>query len=80
MSGQATPELGMDRIDEIVGKAIAYTEDILARSPEHIDTARGGLERMCRSLEQGAPHHPALERLRAYIEELQRRGATRRPN
>ena len=70
----------MDKIDELVGRAIAYTEDILERGPEHWESARDGLTKMCESFELLAPKHPALERLRAYIRELELRGGGRRSN
>ena len=70
----------MDKIDELVERAIAYTEDILARGPEHWESARDGLEKMRLSLEAGAPSHPALERLRLYVEALEARGGGRSTN
>ena len=62
----------MDTIDQIVDRAIAYTRSVLARAPRHWDVARDGLERMRANLAEGAPDHPALERLEAYIADLLR--------
>jgi hypothetical protein len=63
----------MDRIDEIVNKAIQYTEKILDRAPSHYAAARDGLERLRDNLTLGAEDHPALGRLDNYIGELMRR-------
>jgi hypothetical protein len=63
----------MDRIDEIIDKAIKYTEKILARAPGHYAAAREGLERMRDNLMIGAADHPAIGRLDDYIGELERR-------
>lgn len=60
----------MDKIDQIVERAIAYTEEILARAPHFLDVAREGLERMRANLATGAPDHPALVRLQDYLREL----------
>ncbi len=63
----------VDKIEEIVDKAIQYTEDILQRSPRHYPVAREGLERMRNNLAIGAEDHPALHKLDEYLEELRRR-------
>ena len=63
----------MDKIDEIVDKAIQYTEDILARAPRHYSVAREGLERMRDNLKIGAEDHEALRKLENYLDELSRR-------
>ncbi len=60
----------MDKIELIVERAIAYTESILLRAPHHIGAAREGLERMRENLARGAPGHPALARLEAFIRDL----------
>jgi hypothetical protein len=62
-----------DRIQDIIDRAIAYTEDILARAPRHYGVAREGLERMLQNLKLGAEDHPALRHLEDYVHELQRR-------
>lgn len=62
-----------DKIQDIIDRAIAYTEDILARAPRHYGVAREGLERMLQNLRHGAEDHPALQRLEDYLDELQRR-------
>ncbi|MGO9742107.1 MAG: hypothetical protein ACLPN5_11455 [Roseiarcus sp.] len=64
-----------DNIESIVDRAIAYTEDILSRAPQHYRVARQGLETMRDNLRLGAEDHPALRRLEDYIEELDRRFA-----
>ncbi len=60
----------MDRLDRIVEQAIAYTKQVLRAAPSHASPARAGLERMLRDLGAGAPDHPALARLRAFLEQL----------
>lgn len=63
----------MDKIDEIVDRAIQYTEHVLGQAPRHYDVAREGLERMRDNLTTGIENHPALGRLNNYIGELARR-------
>ena len=63
----------MDKIEEIVDRAIKYTEDILQRAPQHYQASLDGLRRMRDNLQFGADDHPALERLNAYLDELSRR-------
>jgi len=65
----------MDKIDEIVDRAIQYTEKILGQAPRHYKVAREGLEKMRDSLATGLENHPALGRLDKYIGELGRRFA-----
>jgi hypothetical protein len=63
----------VDKIEEIVDKAIQYTEDILERAPRHYRVAREGLERMRDNLKIGAEDHEALRKLEDYLDELNRR-------
>jgi hypothetical protein len=63
----------MDNIDEIVDRAILYTEKILGQAPRHYPVAREGLERMRDNLTIGAQDHPALDRLDDYLGDLERR-------
>ena len=67
----------MDRIDHIVERAIEYTLHVLEAAPRHRAAARTGLERMRSNLTLGAPDHPALERLRAFLDELETDGGKR---
>ena len=62
-----------DRINEIIDRAVNYTEDILTRAPRHLRVARQELERMRHNLELDIGDHPALHKLTAYIEELEHR-------
>ena len=62
-----------DKIEEIVDRAIAYTEDILQKAPQHYQVALNGLERMLQNLMLGAADHPALRKLEDYIKLLERR-------
>src|SRR5258708_14524802 len=58
-----------DRIDEIVEKAIEYTDEITLRNTTHWLTARQGLLKMLENLQTGAPDHPGYERLKTFIAE-----------
>jgi len=60
----------MDKIDNIVDRAIEYTKRVLSTAPEHGQEARAGLETMRDNLTLGAPDHPALERLNVFIKSL----------
>ena len=60
----------LDKIDDIVDKAIEYTRLVLLTAPEHGETARAGLETMRDNLILGAPDHPALARLSAFLTSL----------
>ena len=60
----------MDRIDTIVEMAINYTRTVLRTAPEHIDVALAGLERLRTDLMLEVPEHPALERLRSFLDEI----------
>ena len=67
----------MDKIDHIVERAIEYTLHVLEAAPRHRAAARTGLERMRSNLTLGAPDHPALERLRAFLDDLEAYGGKR---
>jgi hypothetical protein len=67
----------MDKIDHIVERAIEYTLHILEAAPHHREAARTGLEQMRCNLTIGAPDHPALERLQAFLSELESGGESR---
>jgi len=60
----------LDKIDHIVERAIEYTLHILEAAPQHREAARTGLEQMRCNLTIGAPDHPALMRLQAFLDEL----------
>ena len=62
-----------DKIAKIVESAIAYTEEILQKAPQHNQVALDGLERMRQNLMVGAEDHPALRVLEDYIKILERR-------
>jgi hypothetical protein len=66
---------GVDKIDEIVERAIEYTEKMLAGAPGRYALAKEGLERMRNSFSLGADDHPAFSRLANYIVDLERRFA-----
>ena len=60
----------MDRIDAIVEMAINYTRTVLRTAPQHFELARGGLERLRTDLMREVPEHPALQRLRSFLDEI----------
>ncbi len=61
-----------DNIDEIVNRAIEHTLTILKTSRSEWSVARKGLEKIRDNLAFGAPDHPALERLTAFIADQDR--------
>ncbi len=56
-----------DKIEEIVNRAIENTLTILGASRAGWRVARTGLEKIHDNLALGAPGHPALRRLKAFI-------------
>jgi hypothetical protein len=58
-----------DRIENIVEKALLYTEEILAAAAADWSVARIGLSKMAANIRNAAPDHPALQTLVRYIEE-----------
>ncbi len=56
-----------DRIEEIVNRAIKHTLTILDSSRGGWSAARKGLIKIHDDLAFGAPGHPALARLKAFI-------------
>jgi hypothetical protein len=65
----------VDGIEQIVEQAIACTVTVLQTAPEHRDAACAGLERLRNNLLLGVPDHPALERLRLFLVELELRAS-----
>jgi hypothetical protein len=65
----------VDGIEQIVEQAIAYTVTVLQTAPEHLDAAYAGLERLRNNLLLSVPDHPALERLRLFLVELELRAS-----
>jgi hypothetical protein len=65
----------VDKIDQIIEQAIAYTLTVLRAAPTHRGAARAGLERLRNNLALDAPDHPALERLRSFLDDLELRTA-----
>jgi hypothetical protein len=62
-------------IEQIVERAIACRVTMLQTAPEHLDAACAGLERLRNNLLLGVPNHPALERLRLFLVELELRAS-----
>jgi hypothetical protein len=60
----------VDNLNDIVDRAIAYTNELLQRMPTYRAAAAKGLRRLRRSLAGRAPGHPALARLDAFLETL----------
>lgn len=67
----------MDRIDEIVTRAIGYAEVATREAPHLAEVALVGLRRMRDNLSLGAPEHPALARLSAFIAKCEREAKAR---
>jgi hypothetical protein len=61
-----------DKIEEIVNRAIEHTLTIVESSRGEWRVARKGLERIYDDLAVGAPGHPALARLKAFIADQDR--------
>ena len=61
-----------DKIEEIVKRAIEHTRTILRTSRGQWSVARKGLEKIHDNLAFGAPGHPALDRLKAFIADQDR--------
>jgi len=63
----------VDRVDTIVEMAITYTLTVLRTAPLHLGAALAGLERLRTDLMFEVPEHPALERLRSFLDEIAQR-------
>jgi hypothetical protein len=59
-----------DRIEDIIERTIAHTRGLLATMPEIWPVARVGMQKIHDDLALGAPDHPALLRLQAFIAEM----------
>jgi len=59
-----------DRVDKIVDKVAEYTKALLSKDASQWPAAREGLERILADLRSSAPDHPALQRLRRFIDDL----------
>ena len=60
----------MDTLDDIVSRAINYTNGVLIRMPTYRGAAIAGLFKLRAALARNAPDNPALARLDAYLESL----------
>ena len=60
----------MSALDDVVDRAIAYTEKMLHTAPSYAPTAVESLRKLRETLARQAPGDPAIERLDAYIESL----------
>ena len=69
----------MSALDEIVDRAIEYTNLILRRMPSYRATAIDGLRKLRESLVAKAPDDPAIGKLDAYLETLDARGGDGNP-
>ena len=59
-----------DRIEDIVERTIAHTRTLLATMPEIWPVARVGVQKIHDDLALETPDHPALQRLQAFIAEM----------
>jgi hypothetical protein len=57
-------------LDEIVDRAIEYTNLILRRMPSYRDAALEGLRKLRESLAAKAPDDPAIGKLDAFLSDL----------
>jgi hypothetical protein len=60
----------VENLQEIVDRAIDYTNIILRRMPSYRDAAVSGLRNLRISLAAKSPENPALRNLDAYLETL----------
>ncbi len=60
----------MNGLDEIVDRAIAYTDTLLRIRPTYRQAAVGGLRKLRDALAQKSPDDPAIARLDAYLDAL----------
>jgi hypothetical protein len=67
---QQTEKTAVSALDEIVDRAIAYTNTLLQMMPSYREAAVGGLRKLRDALAQKSPDDPALEKLGVYIETL----------
>ena len=58
-----------DKVDEIIDRAIRFTETVLDRAPEMAAVAFDALSKMRVTLSDTLPTHPALEKLGAYLDQ-----------
>ena len=61
----------MDKIDEIVNRAMNYTDLVLINTPDYADAAIAGLGRLRDTLAASFPDHPAVHRLSDHISTLE---------
>jgi hypothetical protein len=69
----------VNTLDEIVDRAIEYTNLILRRMPSYRDTAVDGLRKLRESLAAKAPDDPALDKLDAYLAAIDDSGPSQAP-
>ncbi len=60
----------MSALEDIVDRAIEYTNKILNTMPTYRQSAIEGLRRLRTALAEKSPHDPAITRLDAYLESL----------
>jgi hypothetical protein len=60
----------LENLEEIVDRAIDYTNIILRRMPSYRDAAVSGLRNLRTSLAAKSPDNPALRNLDDYLETL----------
>jgi hypothetical protein len=64
--------MDVDNLEEIVDRAIDYTNIILKRMPSYRDAAVSGLRNLRISLAAKSPENPALRNLDEYLEALRK--------
>jgi hypothetical protein len=78
--GAALAGARMDRIEEIVARAIGFTDLVLSSMPEHADLAIESLQRLRETLSTNLPGHSALKQLDEYLAEVERTDPPDNPN
>lgn len=62
----------MSELEDIVDRAIAYTDTLLRIRPTYLQAAVGGLRKLRDALALKSPDDPSIEKLDAYLEALVR--------
>jgi hypothetical protein len=71
--------VSVNALDEIVDRAIDYTNLILRRMPSYRDAAISGLRTLRESLAVRSPDNPAVGKLDAYLDSLRDRAPDKTP-
>jgi hypothetical protein len=70
-------EVVVNELDDIVDRAMDFTNSVLRAMPSYREAAVTGLRKLRDSLREKSPDHPALKRLDAYLKSLDGRDLLR---